>query len=347
MTSTALVDVAGHGGGALARLVVGVGVHGHHPQRAVGPTRSRSGCRRSGCSRGSTSDAAVLPGSSGGPCGCVRVGCTDRRRAHRRFRSQRCNTARGAAFPDGSPPSRTPPPATPDPLLTSTTMPARNSRGPGPFVERRDEPVAACYGEAAHGPQAGRVFPYSGSGAASGPGHRTHRVGLLDPRRTVGPRGTTGRWRSDDRGHAGDLADPGGLRPAQAELDELIANRPVIAAEINARREEGDLKENGGYHAAREEQGQQEARIRQLQELLRTAQVGTAPAGSGTASPGMVLTIHYEGDRRHRDRAARLPRGGRARRPAGRLARTRRWVRRCSAPGSARPASTGCPTAAA
>jgi transcription elongation factor GreA len=80
------------------------------------------------------------------------------------------------------------------------------------------------------------------------------------------------------------------------ELDELIANRTVIAAEINARREEGDLKENGGYHAAREEQGQQEARIRQLQELLRTAQVGTAPAASGTASPGMVLTIHYDDD---------------------------------------------------
>src|SRR5689334_2213646 len=51
----------------------------------------------------------------------------------------------------------------------------------------------------------------------------------------------------------------------KAELEELIDNRPVIAAEINARREEGDLKENGGYHAAREEQGQQEARIRQLQ----------------------------------------------------------------------------------
>ena len=57
------------------------------------------------------------------------------------------------------------------------------------------------------------------------------------------------------------------------ELDSLIANRPVIAAEINERREEGDLKENGGYHAAREEQGQQEARIRQLQELLNTAKV--------------------------------------------------------------------------
>ena len=80
------------------------------------------------------------------------------------------------------------------------------------------------------------------------------------------------------------------------ELDELIANRPVIAAEINARREEGDLKENGGYHAAREEQGQQEARIRQLQELLRTAQVGVAPSASDTASPGMVLTIQYDDD---------------------------------------------------
>ena len=80
------------------------------------------------------------------------------------------------------------------------------------------------------------------------------------------------------------------------ELDELIANRPVIAAEINARREEGDLKENGGYHAAREEQGKQEARIRQLQEILRTAQVGTPPADSDTAAPGMVLTLRYEDD---------------------------------------------------
>src|SRR5262252_3119205 len=55
----------------------------------------------------------------------------------------------------------------------------------------------------------------------------------------------------------------------QAELDQLIAGRPVIAAEINARREEGDLRENGGYHAAREEQGKQEARIRYLKEFLR------------------------------------------------------------------------------
>jgi transcription elongation factor GreA len=82
----------------------------------------------------------------------------------------------------------------------------------------------------------------------------------------------------------------------KAELDQLIANRPVIAAEINDRREEGDLRENGGYHAAREEQGQQEARIRQLQELLNNAKVGEAPQQSGVALPGSVVTVKYEDD---------------------------------------------------
>jgi transcription elongation factor GreA len=77
-----------------------------------------------------------------------------------------------------------------------------------------------------------------------------------------------------------------------AELDQLITHRPVIAAEINARREEGDLRENGGYHAAREEQGKMEARIRYLQELLRTAQVGDAPSADEVA-PGTVVTIQF------------------------------------------------------
>ena len=82
----------------------------------------------------------------------------------------------------------------------------------------------------------------------------------------------------------------------QNELDELVAHRPVIAAEINARREEGDLKENGGYHAARDEQAKQEARIRHLQEILRSAQVGVSPADNGVVEPGMVVTIAYDGD---------------------------------------------------
>ena len=83
----------------------------------------------------------------------------------------------------------------------------------------------------------------------------------------------------------------------KAELDQLIAHRPVIAAEINDRREEGDLRENGGYHAAREEQGQEEARIRQLQELLNNAKVGEAPKQSGVALPGSVVTVYFHDDK--------------------------------------------------
>ncbi len=80
------------------------------------------------------------------------------------------------------------------------------------------------------------------------------------------------------------------------ELEDLIANRATIAKEINDRREEGDLRENGGYHAAREEQAKQEGRIRQLEQLLRDAKVGEAPTSNGTAGPGMVVTARYEGD---------------------------------------------------
>lgn len=81
----------------------------------------------------------------------------------------------------------------------------------------------------------------------------------------------------------------------KAELDEMIAHRPVLAAEINERREEGDLRENGGYHAAKEEQGKAEARIRYLTDLLRSARVGEAPA-SDTVTAGMVVTVHFDDD---------------------------------------------------
>ncbi len=80
------------------------------------------------------------------------------------------------------------------------------------------------------------------------------------------------------------------------ELEELIANRPAMAKEINDRREEGDLKENGGYHAAREEQGKQEGRIVQLQALLRAAKVGEPPVSDGVAGPGMIVTVRFDGD---------------------------------------------------
>ena len=82
-----------------------------------------------------------------------------------------------------------------------------------------------------------------------------------------------------------------------AELAELSTHgREEIAKRIEAAREEGDLKENGGYHAAKDEQGKQEARIRQLKELLRTAQVGEAPQSSGVVEPGTVITAVIAGD---------------------------------------------------
>jgi len=83
-----------------------------------------------------------------------------------------------------------------------------------------------------------------------------------------------------------------------AELEHLkTVGRTEIADRIEAARSEGDLKENGGYHAAREEQAKQEARIRQLEELLRTAVVGEAPADDGVVEPGMVVTATVAGEK--------------------------------------------------
>lgn len=74
------------------------------------------------------------------------------------------------------------------------------------------------------------------------------------------------------------------------------AGRTEIAKKIEAAREEGDLKENGGYHAAKEEQGKQEARIRQLTQLLQDAEVGAAPADDGVVEQGMVVTVDLAGE---------------------------------------------------
>jgi len=83
----------------------------------------------------------------------------------------------------------------------------------------------------------------------------------------------------------------------RAELDYLSGPaRTEIAAKIAAAREEGDLRENGGYHAAKEEQGKQELRVRQLTQLLENAKVGEAPAADGVVAPGMVVTIAFDGD---------------------------------------------------
>jgi transcription elongation factor GreA len=84
----------------------------------------------------------------------------------------------------------------------------------------------------------------------------------------------------------------------KAEYDRLSGpGRTEIAKKIEAAREEGDLKENGGYHAAKEEQGKMEARIRQLRQLLEEASVGDAPAvGAGVVAPGTIVTVSVGGN---------------------------------------------------
>lgn len=83
-----------------------------------------------------------------------------------------------------------------------------------------------------------------------------------------------------------------------AELAELEGPRRAdIVKKIEAARAEGDLKENGGYHAAKEEQGKTEARIRQLRHMLENAHIGVPPAGeSGVVGLGMLVHVDIAGE---------------------------------------------------
>lgn len=84
----------------------------------------------------------------------------------------------------------------------------------------------------------------------------------------------------------------------RSELEHLkTEGRAEIVRKIDEARSEGDLRENGGYAAAREEQAKQEGRIAQLEDLLRNAVVGEAPADDGVVEPGMVVTATVAGDR--------------------------------------------------
>lgn len=82
----------------------------------------------------------------------------------------------------------------------------------------------------------------------------------------------------------------------QAEYDDLVGRgREEIADQIEEARSHGDLRENAEYHAAKEEQGRMEARIRQLKQLLETAKVGEPPRGEG-AQPGLKVVLEIDGD---------------------------------------------------
>jgi transcription elongation factor GreA len=88
-----------------------------------------------------------------------------------------------------------------------------------------------------------------------------------------------------------------GYDQLKSELEELKGHgRAEITQRISEARDEGDLKENGGYHAAKDEQGKMEARIRQLEDMLRRARVGETPKAGGKVEPGMKVSIKFAGD---------------------------------------------------
>lgn len=82
----------------------------------------------------------------------------------------------------------------------------------------------------------------------------------------------------------------------KGELERLIlVERAEIAKRIQEAREEGDLKENGGYHAAKEEQGKIEARINRLEEMLANAEIGSSDASDGVIKQGLMVTCTING----------------------------------------------------
>src|SRR6478735_7385935 len=86
-------------------------------------------------------------------------------------------------------------------------------------------------------------------------------------------------------------------RLVEEHADLTTRGRIEVAQRIEAARALGDLSENGDYHAAKDDQGKMEARIRQIEALLRSATIveHTAAAG-GAISTGSVVTLRYEGD---------------------------------------------------
>lgn len=74
----------------------------------------------------------------------------------------------------------------------------------------------------------------------------------------------------------------------KAEFEDLTTRGRIdVANKIEVAREEGDLKENAGYHAAKDEQGHMEGRIRQLEHLLENAEI---------VDESFIYTVLYEGD---------------------------------------------------
>ena len=82
----------------------------------------------------------------------------------------------------------------------------------------------------------------------------------------------------------------------RSEFEDLTTRGRIdVAQKIEAARLLGDLSENGDYHAAKDEQGHMEGRIRQLEHILENSEIIESTA-EGEVGPGTIVTIVYEGD---------------------------------------------------
>lgn len=86
-----------------------------------------------------------------------------------------------------------------------------------------------------------------------------------------------------------------GIAELQAELDGLVAKRSDIADAIKTAREQGDLSENAEYHAAKDEQERNEARIAELEAILNNSEVIRKPRSDGKVVLGSTVTLRGHG----------------------------------------------------
>ena len=89
---------------------------------------------------------------------------------------------------------------------------------------------------------------------------------------------------------------PEGLETVRKELEELVTvRRPAVVAKIKAAREFGDLSENFEYHAAKNDQGFMEARIKELEAIIKNHVLIQTPKPSGVVSMGSTVRFSEDG----------------------------------------------------
>ena len=88
---------------------------------------------------------------------------------------------------------------------------------------------------------------------------------------------------------------PEGLETVRKELDHLVSvRRPAVVAKIKAAREFGDLSENFEYHAAKNEQGFMEARIKELEAIIKNHVLIETAKSSGVVSMGSTVRFRED-----------------------------------------------------